>query len=231
MTFASGLHAASLPASLSKSDVAEINRLLVMPASHRSWTAHALRPEGALGFQIGLETAFVMRRNLLDLGDRRGVSPSIIPVPRVWTSVQLPMDIKLSGSVGVGSIFDGIQTYGFGTQWAFYKDTAKATAFTVDFRYSYMDVFGDLSANTMGLAAQASKDLIVWQPYAGAGFLVSNSNVKGEVLLPGVEEGPHTTATYHMFVGVRIDLIAKLSIQLDVMASKPSVGVLLEKNF
>jgi len=225
------VNAASLAGSLSEDDIGEINRIAILPASHRSWTAHSLIPDGSLGFDLGLETAFVMKRDLLELGDGKGVGPSIIPVPRFWTSIQLPIGIKLSGSAGLGGIFDGIQTYGFGTQWAFYKDPAKATAFSVDFRYTYLDLYGDLSSHVTGLAFQATKDLVVWQPYAGAGFLVANSTVKADIMDAGAKKGPHTTATYHMFVGARIDLIAKLSIQLDVMAAKPSLGVLLEKSF
>lgn len=222
---------ASLPGQLSAKDMGEINRIIVLPASHRSWTAHGVSPEGSIGFEIGLETAFVMRRGLLDFGNGRGVSPRIIPVPRFWASTELPLDIRLSGSAGVGAIFDGIQTYGLGGQWAFYKDSSKGTAFTTDFRYTYTNVFDDLKSHVMGLAVQASKDLVVWQPYAGAGFVVANTTAVEEIMANNVSAGPHTTATYHMFVGARVDLIAKISIQLDVMASRPSLGVLIEKSF
>jgi hypothetical protein len=223
--------AASLPGKLSSDDIRVINRTVLFPSQHRSWTAHSLAPEGALGFEVGLETAFVLRRELLDLGDGRGVVPRVIPVPRLWTSVELPIDIKLSGSVGLSGLFDGIQTYGLGVQWAFLQFPEKDTAFSVDFRYTHADLFGDAKSNLMGLAAQASKDLVVWQAYAGAGFVVANTTVNPAVLGSGVEEGPHTSATYHLFVGARVDLIAKLSIQLDVMAARPSVGVMLEKSF
>ncbi|MEO5666667.1 MAG: hypothetical protein ABIR96_01275, partial [Bdellovibrionota bacterium] len=217
--------------SLSENDVKHINAITIFPSGHRTWTGHALSPEGPLGFEIGVETAFVFRHDLLYLGDQRGVAPSVIPVPRIWTSVEIPMNIKLSGHVGLGALFDGIQTAGFGAQWSFYKDPAQDTAFSVDFRYTRVNLFNDAYSNLMGFAAQASKDLIVWQPYAGAGFMVANTTVKSEVLDAGAKTGPYTSATYHLFVGARIDLIAKLSIQLDVMAARPSVGVLLEKSF
>jgi len=198
---------------------------------HRSWTAHALSPEGPLGFELGLETAFVFRRDLLGLGNARGVAPSVIPVPRFWSAVEIPLNIKLSGHVGLGGLFDGIETYGFAAQWAFYKDAASDTAVSVDLRYTRVNLFDDATSNLMGFAAQASKDLIVWQPYAGGGFVVANTTVDSGLMDAGVSVGPHTSATYHLFVGARIDLIAKLSVQLDVMAARPSVGVLLEKSF
>ncbi len=223
--------AASLPGRLTADDLEHVNRTVLFPAQHRSWTAHALAPDGPLGFAVGLETAFVLRRDLLDLGNQRGVAPSVIPVPRFWLTAEVPMNIKLSASVGLGGLFDGIQTYGGGVQWAFLKNPATDTAFSLDFRYTHANLFGDAKSNLMGLAAQATKDLVVWQPYAGAGFVVANSTFDSEVLASGTAVGPHTTATYHLFVGARIDLIAKLSIQLDVTAARPSVGVLLEKSF
>jgi len=231
LCLADALHAASLAGNLSESDIKHINSTVIFPSIHRSWTGNALSPEGPLGFELGLETAFVFRRDLLEIGDRRGVAPSVIPVPRVWTSVEIPLHIKLSAHAGLGGLFDGIETYGFGAQWAFFKDPAADTSFSVDFRYTRVNLFDDASSNLMGFAAQASKDLIVWQPYAGAGFLVANTTVDSDVLSAGTSAGPHTSATYHLFVGARIDLIAKLSVQLDVMAARPSVGVLLEKSF
>ncbi len=225
------LHAASLSGSLSIDDVKNITEKIVFPSSHRSWTAHSLSPEGPLGFNLGLETGFVLKRDILSLGDQRAVAPNITPVPRFWLGAEFPHHIKLSASLGLGGVFDAIQTYGFGTQWAFYNDEEKGVAFSVDFRFTHVNVFGDLSSNVMGFAAQATKDLILWQPYFGAGFLVGNSTANSEVIASGISVGPHTTATYHIFVGARIDLIAKLSIQLDVMAANPSLGVLLEKSF
>jgi hypothetical protein len=229
--FAGVVSAASLSGNLSESDMKHVNTTVIFPAMHRSWTAHALNPEGYLGIDVGLETAFVLRRDLLELGDGRGVAPSVIPVPRLWAAIELPHRIKLSGHAGLGGLFDGIETYGLGAQWAFYKDSAQDTSFAADFRYTRMNLFGDATSNVMGFAGTASKDLIVWQPYAGAGFLVANTTMKREVVAAGAEVGPYTSATYHLFVGARIDLIAKLSIQLDVMAARPSAGVLLERSF
>jgi len=223
--------AASLSGDLSVEDVNTITEKIVFPSQHRSWTAHALTPEGVLGFDLGLETAFVLKRDLYELGDGSAVAPNITPVPRFWIGVEFPYHIKLSGSVGLGGTFDAIQTFGFGTQWAFYTKEETGVAFSVDFRFTRVDVFGDLTSNVMGLSAQATKDLILWQPYFGAGFVVGNSTASAEVMTSGAELGPHTTATYHLFVGARIDLIAKLSIQLDVTAANPSLGVMLEKSF
>lgn len=223
--------AASLSGELTPADINKITETIVFPAGHRAWTAHSLTPEGALGFDLGLETGFVLKRDLLELGDGRAVAPNITPVPRFWLALEFPNNIKLSGSVGLGGVFDAIQTFGIGTQWAFYSDKEKGVSFSVDFRFTKVDLFGDLSSNLMGLSAQASKDLILWQPYFGAGFIVGNSTAKAEIMEGGVDLGPHTTTTYHLFVGARIDLIAKLSIQLDVMAAKPSLGVMLEKSF
>jgi hypothetical protein len=231
LVFSAQLQATTLSGELTGNDIKSINSLMLYPSIHRSWTAHALAPEGPLGFELGLETAFVFRRDLMGLGDGRGVAPRIIPVPRLWTSVELPLNIKLSGSAGLGGLFNGIQTYGVGTQWAFYKDPSKDTSFSLDFRYTHVNVFGDLKGNVMGLSAQATKDLLVWQPYAGVGFVVANGTADDSLMKEGEDSGPYTTATYHLFVGVRIDLIAKLAIQLDVMGDRPSMGVLLERSF
>lgn len=212
-------------------EIDRVTEALVLPSSHRSWVAHGVAPEGPLGFSLGVETAFVLRRDVGGLGDANAVAPKTIPVPRFWLGAEFPMDLKLSASFGLSGLFDGIQTYGIGGHWSFFRSEDRLTNFSVDLRYTYTNVFDDLKANVLGLSVQASKDLILWQPYAGAGFLVANSTAVAEVMASGEELGPHTKTTYHVYVGARIDLLAKLSIQLDVMGAKPSLGILLEKDF
>lgn len=216
---------------MSEADIDKVTEALVFTSSHRSWVAHGVAPEGPLGFSLGLETAFVLKRDVRELGDGNAVAPKTIPVPRFWIGAEFPMDIKVSASFGLSGLFDGIQTYGIGGHWSFFRSEDRLTNFSVDFRYTYTNVFDDLVSNVLGLSVQASKDLILWQPYAGAGFLVANSTAIEDVMAAGAEVGPHTKTTYHLYVGARIDLLAKLSIQLDVMGAKPTLGVLLEKDF
>ncbi len=223
--------AASLPSGLSREELGRVIRGIAVPAIHRPFTGHALASDGALGLDLGVETAFVFRRDTLDYGSGGGVVPSIIPVPRLWLGLDVQEDFKMSFSFSPSALFDGIATAGGAFQWTFWHDPAKEIRSSVYIDYTYMDVFGDISTHVTEIAIQASKDLLMWQPYGGAGVAVANATADRAILKAGVGEGPHTEANTHLFVGARIDLIAKLSFQFDVFGTRPSVSILLEKSF
>jgi hypothetical protein len=223
--------AASLPSGLSREELGRVVRGFAVPALHRPYTGHALVSDGSLGVDLGVETAFVFRRDLLDYGKKDGVVPRITPVPRVWGAVDLVDDFKLSLSFSPSALFDGIATAGGALQWGFWLEPSKEIRASAYLGYSYIDVFGDLKNHVTEMAVQVSKDLLVWQPYGGFGVAVANATANEAILKTGVEKGPHTEANTHLFVGARIDLVAKLSFQFDVFGTRPAVSILLEKSF
>lgn len=230
--FISEVRATELSGNLVSEQLDEVVGISVVPSVHRSWTAHAVPTEG-LGLDLGVESAFVARGNLNDLGDGLGVAPRIIPVPRFYMAWDLPAEFKLSASFAPGMLFDGITTFGLGTQWVFHREPEIATALSVVGAYTFVNVFGDLTSNQFALAAQASRDLAVWQPYAGLGFVQGMTSFDARVLAPGALAGGerHGQWTWHAYLGFRVDLIAKLSFQVDFFDLRPAIALLLQHGF
>ena len=222
--------ATELSASLSSDEIKHAASILGMGSVHRSWTAHAL-PNPGLGLDMGLESTFVFRHDLGENGDGRGVAPRVIPVPRFWLSWDLPRDIMVSASFAPGFLFDGISSGGLGVQYTFLRDTDIDANYSVLMHYTIAEVFDDLKTHTFGAAVQASKDLVLWQPYVGLGLLVEGATVDSRIPAAGVSRGSYTLFASHVYVGMRIDFLAKLAFQLDFTGRNASFAVLLANTF
>jgi len=222
--------ATGLPGRLKASDIETATKILVQGSLHRSWTAHARENDG-LGLDLGLEAPFLLRGDLAEMGDGTGVLPRILPVPRLWMSWDLPHGFMISGSVSPGNLYNGIGTYGAAAQFAFYESDDGLITSSVLMDFTYTNAFGDLKANTSGLALQVTKDLYIWEPYAGLGFVSTNSTIRSELTDLGVKNGPRTLPAVHFYAGARIELVAKLGIQLDFYNATPGVSMLMAQSF
>ena len=224
-------YAAALSGTLSSDEIRKVSSFAVLPSAHRAYTAPAIEGDGQVGLSMGLESTFVFRRDLTDIGDRSGVQPRLLPVPRFWLAWDLPSRFQISGSFAPGGLFDGISAYGAGVQWAFLKREDIATTLSVLLNYTYVDVFSDLNSHVIGVDVQVSRDLDIWQPYAAAGFLVANSTLQPGLEKSGADRGPLTTPAFHMAAGARIDVGAKLFVQADLVDFRPALSAMLSTNF
>jgi hypothetical protein len=180
---------------------------------------------------LGLESAFIPSRGIENLAANNGTLPTVIPVPRLWVGFQYSSDIYFSGSYAPGQIFDGIQAGGAGVEWIFKNDKTREIQLSLAFNYSYVNLFGDLHGNHMNMLFGASKDLLVWQPYFLGGVAIANGTATSAVVAGGTSRGPYTVVSPQLSVGARIDLLAKLSFQLDVIGTRAAGAILLEKDF
>jgi hypothetical protein len=222
--------ATGLSGRLKESEIESATKTLVQGSLHRSWTAHA-RENEELGLDIGLEAPFLLRGELTEMGDGTGVLPRVLPVPRLWFSWDLPRGFMVSGSISPGNMYNGLGTYGAGAQFAFFESDDGLITASVLLDFTYTNAFGDLKANTSGLAAQISKDLYIWQPYAGLGFVSTNATVRSELTDLGVNNGPRTLPAVHFYAGARIELVAKLGLQLDMYNATPGISLLMAQSF
>lgn len=222
--------ATELPGQLSADDIRNAADILAFGSNHRAWTAPAMPAEG-LGLDIGLESSFIFRRNLEDMGNGQGVVPRVLPVPRLWLSWDLPADIQISATLAPGWLFDGVSSVGLGGQWVFARDESIRTTFSALATYTYVDSFDDLHSHVTGLAAQAARDMDSWQPYIGVGLLVANSTIQNARQAAGVEEGPYTRPAIHVFVGLNLNILGKFSMQLDIANRNLSAALLLAQKF
>src|SRR5690349_8388407 len=119
--------ATELSGNMDANDVREAAAILSLGSIHRAWTAPAVESEG-LGLSVGLESSFVFRRDLLELGNGSGIAPKVIPVPRFWLAWDLPDGLSISASLAPGALFDGIQAYGGAIQYVFFEDAESSVA-------------------------------------------------------------------------------------------------------
>ncbi len=228
--FDSPIKATQLASSLSEDEVTTALDILGFGSVHKSWTAHTL-PGGSLGLDLGFESSFLFRSKIYGQGDQSEVVPRIIPIPRLWLSWDLPAQFMVSGSFAPGFFFDGITSMGFGAQWTFERITEWNTSASVLGNYTYISAFDDLTTQNFGVDLQVTRDLMAWQPYAMVGFNVMAAKVDPRIVESGVKTGTYLRWAHHLAFGVRVDFLAKLSVQLDFYNFKPSLGTLLSTSF
>lgn len=219
-----------LSGSLTGSEVDTAAENLSLGSIHRAWTAPAI-PNDELGLTVGVESTFLFRRGLLEQGDETAVVPRIIPVPRLWAMWDLPRDFQVSTSFAPGGLFDGITAFGLGGQWSFWRNADLGVISSVATNYTYANAFGDLQSHTFDVAAQVARDLDIWQPYAGAGFLFSEIQADPALLRADVARGYNGMMAFHFYFGARVDLMAHLSFQVDFMDTNVALSALMSASF
>lgn len=222
-------HGAGLSARLTNDNVKQAAAVLAFGSAHRPWTAGAI-PNENLGLDLGLETTFLFRQDILNQGDGTAIIPRVIPMPRLWASWDLPSEFQASASFSPGMAFDGITTLGAGVQWVYFREEDMALAASVVGNYTYSNSFGDLTAHTFDVVAQVSRDLDIWQPYAGFGFIMGGAHVREALVLPSMS-GKASSAALHFYLGARIDLMAKLSFQFDFTNFNPTFSGMMSTSF
>ncbi|MBS1984711.1 MAG: hypothetical protein JST16_11115 [Bdellovibrionales bacterium] len=227
---ASPARATGLSANLSASDIRYAADILLYGSQHRGFSAPSV-PNDNLGLDLGVESTFLFRRDILDGGDQSAVVPRIIPLPRLWGMWDLPGAFQVSGSFSPGALYDGVSTVGAGVQWTFYRNSEYGVAVSVLGDYTYVDAFGDLSGHLLGGSAQVSRDLDMWQPYVGGGFAAGGASVRGELVAPGVDRGTYSDPKLHFYFGTRIDFAAKLYVQLDFYNAFFTSSILMATSF
>lgn len=221
--------AAGLSRRLTENEVRTAANILAFGSAHRAWTAPAI-PNENLGLEVGIETDFLFRRSLLEQGDGTAIMPRIIPVPRFWGMWDLPREFQVSASWAPGFLFDGITALGAAGQLAFFQDEDLQATASLLLDYTYANAFGDLKSNTFELAAQISRDLDVWQPYAAMGFMVTGARVRSGLAMPGNDSSVARSA-FHFYAGARIDLMAKLGFQIDLYNFMPAFSAKMSTTF
>jgi len=227
---ASSLPAAELAGGLTARQIRGIAQATGMSAYHRAWTAAALPNEG-LGLNLGLEGTFLLRRKISGYGNGNGVAPRVIPVPRLWANWDLPADLQVSASYSPGSLYDGVTTVGGAVQWAFLRLPKTRLTLSSLLGHTYADVFGDLRTHVTQVSGQVARDLGVWQPYLGLGFLVGNATAKHGRNAPGVKAGPYTVPRTLATLGANLDLGAKFAFQVDFVGTKVSGSLVIAEKF
>jgi len=230
LTVTSKSLATELSKNLNATEIKRAAAVLGFSAHHRPFTAHSIS-EGDLGLDLGIESAFILRRDLLHQGDASAVIPRTIPVPRIWISWEFPYDLSFSASVAPGFLFDGVTSYGVGLQWFFYEYSELNTSISFVTNFSSVSAFDDINAKVFTFDVQASRDLAIWQPYCGIGFALQAARVNTANAAPGVSAGRYYQVRPHSFIGARIDLLTKLSVQFDFYGTQTSMGLLLENAF
>lgn len=220
---------AELSGHLSKNEIRESVKIIGWGTHHRGFGAHGIANEG-LGLDAGFEAPFFLSQNIETFGDGKGIIPKVVPIPRLWASWDFPQGFQASTSISPGALYGGITVFGLGGQWIFHHED-RITASAV-LNYTYSNAFGkDLVTHSPEVMVQISKDLEVWQPYAAFGFISANGVVKQSLAAAGVDNGPYTAPAIHATAGFRLDLMAQLVFQVDLIGTRPSVGFLFSNRF
>jgi len=179
-------------------------------------------PGGLTGFDIGVEASFVavdsdIWDQVLDSGD----TPSYLGVPKVHIRKGLPFGIDIGASYSMVPD-SNIEMVGGEIQYAIMDGSMALPALALRGHYSTLLGVDDLDLTTYGADVVASKGILMFTPYIGAGVLQTEGKYAGTdtTLKANLEDQSETTPRY--FGGVQIAM-ALLRITLDAEYSEVPV--------
>lgn len=126
--------------------------------------------------------------------------PSLLPLPRLSVHKGLPFGFDL-GFEGV-SYESKLKAVGGEVQWAFLRDSGISAALRESFSYSKIFF---LSTHSYDTQVVVSKNLLLIDPYVGAGLLFWNGDVQGTGL-PVSIDGHRSGSNPHFFAGIPVKL-------------------------
>ena len=127
-------------------------------------------------------------------------------------------------------IIKGISMIGVGVKWAYLKEWESSVNLDFFVGYSYISAFeGTFTGNEVEVGATVSRDFVNMKPYCGLGTILSKGRVNPTFATSDQTSG--TAYTVHGFVGMEIEMLMNLSVQLDLMNLLPAGTVFIGKRF
>lgn len=174
-------------------------------------------PLGVLGFDIGISlSATKLKNDVFDLADGSDFELNTLPLPRLSLQKGLP------GGIDIGASFSGapgtdIKVFGAEVRYAVVKGSVALPAISVRVSYSTVRGVDELEIDSAGADISISKGIAIFTPYAGSGFVRSNSDPVGSTTL---ERESFTQRK--AYVGLNINLGFNLAFEADRTGSYTS---------
>lgn len=221
--------AASLPGQLSPTEVDRVVEVVAVGATTRllrSAEPYVLFP----GLKVGLEIAIVPSRDLNDMGDRLGSLPTAMPVPRVFFSKGLFLNLELMFNFFPFSLVNSISTFGGALKWTFFQETKSWLNGAAYIAFTNISAFEKtFTGGTVELGALLSKDYVRLKPYLGFGLIFARGSVTSSLARTTDNTGAYSTL--HAFVGAEIEMPVNLGFQLDMFNLAPAGTLFVGKKF
>lgn len=186
-------------------------------------------PQGLTGFDIGVESSFfkvdenVWSEVVSDV-------PTYLPVPRVHVRKGLPFGIDLGASYSTVPA-SNIKVIGGELQYAILDGGVALPALSVRGHYSTLLGVDDLDLKTYGADVVASKGILMFTPYIGAGVLRTDGSYSGTNATLKTTLQDQSVTTPRVFGGVqvaiallRLTLDAEYADEVPVYTAKASIG-------
>lgn len=222
------VHSATLPGNLSQTEVDGIvakmgfggaTRLMRSTESYESFP----------GVKLGMEFGFVPTEEINAYGDRRGSVPSVTPTPRFYLAKGLFSDLEVIFNFFSPDLLDTLSTIGGILKWNFYKESESWLSSAVYLGYSRVTAFkGGYTGDDFEFGIYASKDFVRIKPYLGASLLFAHGT------LPETNVALNNTAwesTGRLFLGMEMELLANLTVQVEMVRLSPAGSLLVAAKF
>ena len=227
VTFAHMTLAGSFPGQLSGEDLKNINLKLAGNITHHTWSMANVKPEKDPDLTLGLESSLGLNADVNSYGDGLGRIPSTLATPKLYLSIGFPQDFHLSTSFLPG--IAGISTYGFGTEWFFFRNNSFSTSILL--HYSHTKLFSDYLANTQGTQITMNYAFSNFSLYAAGGLTSVESKMKSSLLKAGSEDKYYGGFHSHFILGTKIEGDLPFLIQVESIKLQPTLSLIITKEF
>ncbi len=187
-------------------------------ATHYKSIAPA-EPLGVLGFDVALEVSSTdVDSTVFDLASDGGFELDTFLIPRLHVHKGLPFGLDVGASLTAIPDTD-FKVIGAELRYAILEGTIATPALAVRATYSKVTGIDQIDFDTMGLELAVSKGFTILTPYAGVGYLRSNSE-------PGVDGlADESFDQQKVFAGLSVNLGFNLGLEVDVTGDYTTYSV------
>jgi len=167
-------------------------------------------PLGIIGFDVGVSlTATDINDDVVDLASEGDFDLSQILIPKLHIHKGLPFGFDIGGFLSVIPETD-ISLIGGEVRYAIFDGSAVTPAVGVRAAFSSLEGLDQLEATNLSLDISISKGVLLFTPYAGLGFVVTDAEAIDEV---GFDD--ETVTQEKVYVGLNINVGVNVTIEAD----------------
>lgn len=220
---------AGLSGNLVSSEIDQLTQSIGFPSATRLLRSSEPYPSWP-GAKIGGEIVAAGSGGIGGFGDKKGSSPALTLVPRIYLAKGLFSDLEILLVILPAGSPTGITTTGGILKWTFYQEGSSWFTAAAFMGYTQVSAFDeDFQGDTVEFGVSFSKDLVRLRPYLGAGILAAKGSVKQSLAATAARSSLQTTL--HLFAGAELELPVNVTFQFDLMNLTPMATLFVGKRF
>lgn len=182
------------------------------------------------GVYPGVEFLMIITPSMKSLGDRKGQLTRFMPIPRLFVTKGLPLNIEVNFHFLPAFVMPFYHGWGASIKWNPLTEENAFAALALKASYEFAGfVSNGVRTSTFALDAIISQDLVSFVPYGGIGVLHTSAEIKSQWVKPGVAN-QYEEFALHVFAGVVFNTPLTFSVEMGLSGSSFYLGATVGKN-